>query len=44
MLGTRRLEIEALILILLTVLRAGIPIMKLNGRCRVERCRKGSAT
>jgi len=30
MLGTGRLEIEALILVLLTVLRAGVTIMELN--------------
>lgn len=29
---TRRLEIEALILVLLNVLRAGVKIMMLNGR------------
>jgi len=31
MLVTKRLEIEALILVLLTVLRAGVTIMELNG-------------
>ena len=31
----RSLEIEALILILLTVLRAEIPIMELNGESRI---------
>ena len=36
MVGPRRLEIEALILILLTVLRAGIAIMELNGESRVR--------
>ena len=34
MLMTRRLEIEAPILILLTVLRAGVPIMTSNGKSR----------
>ena len=36
MLVTRRLEIEALILVLLTALRAGVPIMTLNGKSRRE--------
>ena len=34
MLVARRLEIEALIFVLLTVLRAGVPIVKLNGKSR----------
>jgi len=34
MLGTGRLEIEAPILLLLTMLRAGILIMELNGESR----------
>lgn len=33
---SRRLEIEALILVLLTMLRAGVPIMTLNGKSRVK--------
>ena len=33
---TRHLETEALILILLTVLRAGIPIVTSNGKSRVN--------
>ena len=37
MLATRHLEIEALILVLLTVLRAGITIMELNGKSRFKR-------
>jgi hypothetical protein len=36
MLVTRRLEVEALILILLTVLRAGVPIMRLYGKSRLR--------
>lgn len=34
---TRRLEIEAPILVLLTVLCAGVQIMTLNGKSRVKR-------
>ena len=37
MLVTRHLEIEALVLLLLTVLRAGVPIMTLNGKSRIRR-------
>ena len=37
MLVTRRLEIEAPILVLLTVLRAGVPIMRLNGESQLKR-------
>ena len=36
MLVTRRLEIEALILVLLTVSRARVPIMTLNGKSRAR--------
>jgi hypothetical protein len=36
MLVTRRLEIEALILVLLTMLRPGVPITTLNGKSRVK--------
>jgi hypothetical protein len=35
MLVTRPLELEALILLLLTMLRAGILIMELNGKSRI---------
>ena len=35
MLVTRRLEIEALILALLTVLRAGVQFMAFNGKSRL---------
>jgi len=33
---TRRLEIEAPILVLLTVLRAGVPTMRSNGKSRIK--------
>ena len=36
MLVTRRLEIETLILVLLTMLRAGVTIMELNGESRFD--------
>jgi len=36
MLGTGRLEIEALILVLLTVLRARVTIIELNGESRIH--------
>ena len=36
MLVTRRIEIEALILVLLTGLRAGVPIMALNDKSRLK--------
>ena len=36
MLVTRRLEIEALILVLLTVLIAGVLIMTSNGKSRIN--------
>ena len=39
MLVTRRLEIEAPIVVLLTVLRAGVPIMRLNGKSRMKKNR-----
>jgi hypothetical protein len=42
MLVTGCVEIEALIVVLLTALRAGVPIMSLNGKSRLyitgERC------
>jgi hypothetical protein len=38
MLVTSPLELEALILLLLTMLRAGILIMELNGKSQIERC------
>jgi hypothetical protein len=37
MLVTRRLEIEAPILVLLTVLRAGVHVMTLNGKSRINK-------
>jgi len=36
MLGTGRVEIEALILVLLSMLRAGVTIMDLNGESRTK--------
>ncbi len=36
MLVTRRLEIEAPIVVLLTVFCAGVPIMKLSGKSRIK--------
>ena len=39
MLVAGRLEVEALVLVLLTVSRVGVPIMTLNGKSRVRRDR-----